>query len=281
MKRMSAITMAIILTITLMACSTTNPIHTTTEVITEPVTANVPDTLPFSPDIPTAPPAAPEPTNLEGTDPSEPSQPKPTEPPATFDPPEQDTPEATEDPTTPSINPTEPQPTQPKPTPSEPETTEPEVTEPEVTEPPATEETICKPWCVLGEFTTILEPTTTSTGLEVAYCKNCGKEFFNEIPRLISPEKFENVDPRITIRKNIADSTVSYIYKDLCVVDTRAWGGAPIMVITEDDYLDITYYKQDGTMVSYTLRPFEGYVNRLVILDNGSFATQLIGDFND
>lgn len=170
---------------------------------------------------------------------------------------------------------------------TKPSTTKPTMTGPLPTKPPITttvpptEAEPCSPWCLLGDFTTILEPTTTSTGLRVAYCKKCGKEYVDEVAKLIVPEKLENVDARITIWEIVAHGHVSYKYKDLSVLDRRSWDGAPIMKITEDDGLDITYYKQDGSRVNYYLQPVEGYVHSFVILEDGSYSVGLIGDYND
>lgn len=171
--------------------------------------------------------------------------------------------------------------TEPTPAP----TTKPTVTDPPATNPPATVPPSNGGTCGwthhFGEFTTILEPTTTSTGLQVAYCRDCGEEFIDKIPRLISSEKLENIDQRITIHKNIADSTVSYTYKDISVWDVRSWGGAPIMVITEGDSLDVIYFKQDGSKVEWSLEPFAGYHKTMIIHEDGSYRIALFGDFND
>lgn len=167
------------------------------------------------------------------------------------------------------------------PTATNPPLTNPPATAPPVTESPTTEEKECSPWCLFGKFTTILEPTATSTGLQVAYCKNCGKEFLDEIPRLISPEKLENIDPRITITKNVADCTVAYDYKNLGVWDLRSWGGAPIMVITEDDCLEITYFKQDGSEVVYLLKPVEDAKVWISIREDGSYRYHIFDGFEN
>ena len=184
--------------------------------------------------------------------------------------------------TAPTTEPTTAPTTEPIPAPTtKPTVTDPPATVSPVTEPPTTKEKECSPWCLFGEFTTILEPTATSTGLQVAYCKNCGKEFLDEIPRLISPEKLENIDPRITITKNVADCTVAYDYKNLGVWDLRSWGGAPIMVITEDDCLEITYFKQDGSEVVYLLKPVKDAKVWISIWEDGSYRYHIFDGFEN
>ena len=98
---------------------------------------------------------------------------------------------------------------------------------------------------------------------------------------MISPEKLENVDPRISISQNVADSTVSYNYKNLSVWDLRSWGGAPIMVITEDDCLDITYFKQDGSKVVYVLKPVEDAHVWISIREDGTFKYHIFDGFEN
>lgn len=248
MKRVIAITLAIILAAPLPACSTASLTEASTDPSTESTTVPATDftTEPLATDFTTEPPV--------------------TDPPAT-DPPVTDPPA------------TEPLATDPPAT--EPPATEPPVTNPPATTAPPTEGKGCSPWCLTGEFTVIVEPTTTSTGLQVAYCEKCGKEFLDEIAKLIVPEKLRNVDPRIAIYQDVAHGYVHYSYKTLHVTDTRTWDGAPRMVITEEDYLDISYYKQDGSLVTFTLRPVEGHTNNFAILEDGSYNTGLWGDFQD
>lgn len=235
-----------------------------------------------SPTMPTitedSAPTDPEPTTPEPTDPK-PTVPEPTDPEHIEPNPTDSEPTAPEPTTEPTTAPTN-EPTIDVPV-TEPPTTEPPATDPPVADPPETEEKTCSPWCHFGDFTTILEPTTISTGLKVAYCKNCGQEFIDEIPRLISPEKLENIDPRITITKNVADCTVAYDYKNLGVWDLRSWGGAPIMVITEDDCLEITYFKQDGSKVVYLLKPVEDAKVWISIWEDGSYRYHIFDGFEN
>ena len=133
-----------------------------------------------------------------------------------------------------------------------------------------------------GDWVYIQNASLTSTGYREAVCTRCGNVLGDTIPALnpAYATKYEGIDSRIVIDVN-GDGAVDYRYGKVAVVDTRTWGGAPILVITEEGGFDITYYKQDGSCVNYSLRPVEGYINQFVIWNDGAYATQLWGDFND
>lgn len=256
-QKRTIITVALILaiTVTLCGCAQEPAIESeapSTNYTTHPTT------------VPSAPP------EQETETPANPTTEPATEPPT--EPTEEAIPEQTEQPSTPATEQTVPE-----------EETEPPASDPPATVPPATPPATTGGTCSwahdYGEFTVILEPTTTSEGLEVAYCKNCGEECTSEIERLIIPEKLENIDPRITILT--ANGNVSYEYKSLAVWDLRSWGGAPIMVITEDDCLDITYFKQDGSKVVYLLEPVEDAAVWISIWEDGSYRYHIFDGFEN
>ena len=135
-----------------------------------------------------------------------------------------------------------------------------------------------------GDWTTTKMPTTTETGEKQCVCSRCGDVKKETIAKLdeATAEKYEHyIDPRVEIKTVPTTGKVRYIYHPVEVTDGRAWGDPPTIRINDAGGFDITYYKQDGTKVSYILHPIEGYINRLTILNDGSYVTQLIGDYND
>lgn len=130
-----------------------------------------------------------------------------------------------------------------------------------------------------SDWAIIREATATEQGEQSRTCSVCGKVNTEVIPATGEQREYY-IDPRITIKKS-PDGATSYRYDHLSVVDTRSWGVPPTIRITESEYFRIIYYKQDGTKVVCSLNPVEGYVNRLVILEDGSYTTRLIGDYND
>lgn len=139
-----------------------------------------------------------------------------------------------------------------------------------------------------GSWVTTVPATSTSVGEKQITCSRCGYVKTETIPQLdeATSELYEYyIDPRITIRTT-GDGNRVYTYKPdaaytVSVTDKRTWGTPPTIRITENGGFSIVYYQQNGDRVSYTLNPVEGYVNKLIIRDNGSYGTTLIGDYND
>lgn len=136
---------------------------------------------------------------------------------------------------------------------------------------------------VYGDWKTTKQATTSATGEKQCVCTKCGHVLTETIPKLTpsTADKYESyIDPRVEI-KTLPDGAMYYYYDPVCVVDTRSWGDPPTISITSDGGFYVVYYKQDGSKVTYTLAPVAGYANRMVIFENGSFETGLIGDFSD
>ena len=134
-----------------------------------------------------------------------------------------------------------------------------------------------------GDWTVTKQPTTTSTGTRVCVCAKCGHELTEKIDKLEPEvaEKYESyVDSRVEIT-TLPDGALYYHYEKVTLIDTRSWGDPPSIRITSSGGFKITYFKKDGSKVEKTLKPVDGYVNRMVIFDNGSYQTNLIGDFSD
>lgn len=134
-----------------------------------------------------------------------------------------------------------------------------------------------------GDWTTTKMPTTTETGEKQCVCSRCGNVNKETISKLdeATAEKYESyIDPRIEI-ETYGNGRVSYFYYPVGVTDARTWGDPPTIRINAAGGFDLFYYKQDGTKVTYTLNPVEGYVNSLTIRSDGSFVTQLWGDYKD
>lgn len=134
-----------------------------------------------------------------------------------------------------------------------------------------------------GDWTTTKMPTTTETGEKQCVCSRCGDVKKETIAKLdeATAEKYEHyIDPRVEIR-TFGNGWVDYFYYPVGVTDARTWGDPPTIRINNAGGFDIIYYKQDGTKVSCTLNPVDGYVNDLTIRNDGSFVTQLWGDYKD
>ena len=134
-----------------------------------------------------------------------------------------------------------------------------------------------------GNWETTKQPTAIEAGERQCVCSRCNYVHIESIDKLDAPtvNMYESyIDPRVEITKN-GSGAVSYFYYPVGVIDSRSWGVPPTIQISDNGGFNIFYYKQDGTKVTYTLNPVEGYVNRLVILEDGSYTTSLIGDFND
>ena len=133
-----------------------------------------------------------------------------------------------------------------------------------------------------GDWKYLTTATLTREGYREATCTRCGNVLGNTIEKLdpAYAHKYENIDERIVIRVN-GNGAVSYSYYPVSVIDARTWGGAPIITITAQGGFDVTYFKQDGTKVSYYLYPVDEYVHRLAILDDGTYTIAFIGDFKD
>ncbi len=134
-----------------------------------------------------------------------------------------------------------------------------------------------------GDWTTTKMPTTTEAGERQCVCSRCGQINKETVAKLdtSAANKYENyIDPGIEIRTN-GSGAVLYSYCSVRVVDSRTWGDPPTIRINHAGGFDVTYYKQDGTKTSYTLTPVDGYVNQFIILKDGSYSTQLFGDYKD
>lgn len=232
-----------------------------------------------------------------------------TDPPAT-DPPETEPPVT--EPSTIKAPATDPPTTNPpiyEPTVSEPATSEPSTTKPASGHKHTYTETVVAPTCteegytlhtcfgcgktyksdkiherghLYGDWKYLITATLTREGYREAECRRCGYVHGGKVAKLnpAYAHKYENIDERIVIKTN-GNGAVSYFYYPVSVVDTRSWGGTATIRIKDNGGYSITYYKQDGTEVSCSLNPVEGYINRLVILEDGSYTTGLIGDFKD
>ena len=134
-----------------------------------------------------------------------------------------------------------------------------------------------------GSWETTKKPTSTETGERQCVCSRCGDVKIESIDKLTTEQDnayTSYIDPRIEIRTYGSGGT-RYHYELVSVVDWRSWGSPPTIRITDSGGFDIIYFKQDGTKVCCSLNPVEGYINRLSILEDGSYTTRLIGDYND
>lgn len=134
-----------------------------------------------------------------------------------------------------------------------------------------------------GTWTVTVKPTTDSTGTRACTCTKCGHVLTETVAKLAPEiaEKYENyIDPRIHI-EILPDGARYYYYSPVCVIDTRTWGDPPTISITGEGGFYVTYFKQDGSKVEWNLVPVPGYANRMVIWENGSYETGLIGGFDD
>lgn len=133
-----------------------------------------------------------------------------------------------------------------------------------------------------GDWKYLTTATLTREGYREATCTRCGNVLGEKVDKLnpAYAHKYENVDDRIVVR-TYGNGVTAYTYNHVSVADSRTWGGTPIIEITSSGGFNITYYKQDGTEVSYYLRLVEGYTNSLTILEDGSYVTQLFGDYKD
>ncbi len=133
-----------------------------------------------------------------------------------------------------------------------------------------------------GSWKYLTTATLTREGYREATCGRCGNVLGDTVAKLdpAYAHKYENIDERIVISV-YGNGRIGYFYYPVSVADARTWGGAPIIEITSSGGFNVSYYKQDGTEVSYYLRPIDGYVNSLTIRDDGSFVTQLFGDYKD
>ncbi len=131
-----------------------------------------------------------------------------------------------------------------------------------------------------GDWVTITEPTETEAGLKKRVCSRCSHEETQVIPAM-SDQRETYLDPNIRV-EDYGPGRVSYYYGNMSVVDRRSWGDGVSIRITEDGFLAIVYYLQDGTEVRYTLEPpSEGYAIRFIIAADGTWSTALNGDYND
>jgi len=134
-----------------------------------------------------------------------------------------------------------------------------------------------------GDWETTKWPTQDSTGTEEARCTRCGNVITKTIPKLSNADSdtYANyIDSNIKIER-LPDGATSYYRYPVDVIDTRTWGDPPTIRNLEDGGFFVVYYKQDGTKVEWTLPAIAGYVTRMVIWDDGSFETGVIGDFDD
>lgn len=133
-----------------------------------------------------------------------------------------------------------------------------------------------------GDWKYLTTATLTREGYREATCRRCGNVLGDTVAKLdpAYAHKYQNIDERIVVKTNGNGST-SYTYNHVAVVDTRTWGGTAIIVINAQGGFDVTYYTQDGEKVSRTINPWDGYVYRLVIFEDGTCNTGLIGDFKD
>lgn len=132
-----------------------------------------------------------------------------------------------------------------------------------------------------SDWSVTKKATATEQGERCRTCSVCGKVNTEIIPATNEQREYY-IDPRLEI-DGLPDGATSYSIDSLHlgVIDTRTWGEPPSIYIIDDSYLSIVYYRQDGTKVYYSLKPVEGYYNNFVIFENGTFKTQLIGDYND
>lgn len=133
-----------------------------------------------------------------------------------------------------------------------------------------------------GNWETVVRPTATSEGKKQCACTRCGYILSEVVPKLPSEtvELYEKyIDPRIEVE--YYNEAVSYRYGIVAVTDTRSWGDPPNISITETGGFTVIYCKQDGTKVTIPVVPLEGYINRCVLLGDGSYTIRPIGDYKD
>ncbi len=133
-----------------------------------------------------------------------------------------------------------------------------------------------------GDWKYLTTATLTREGYREATCTRCGNVLGDTVAKLdpAYAHKYQNVDERIVVR-TYGNGVTGYTYNHVSVADFRTWGGTPLIAINSQGGFDVTYCKQDGTKVSCTINPRDGYVYRLAILEDGTFNTALIGDFKN
>lgn len=135
-----------------------------------------------------------------------------------------------------------------------------------------------------SEWETTKEATTEATGERVRCCDRCGEKATETIPALDAEtgEAYESyIDPRITVRKNRTNTSYKYLDYGVAVNDFRTWGDPPSIWVNDDGTLTVVYYDQNGTRIEFkTEVPPEDYINSYVILDDGTYDSDLIGGYN-
>lgn len=134
-----------------------------------------------------------------------------------------------------------------------------------------------------GNWVVTKQATENSPGTRTASCSRCGNEITETIPQLSleTVDKYENyIDPRIEVLHR-SDGATGYFYNDVTLIDTRTWGDPPAIHINGAGGFHVVYLQPDGSRVERDVSPVAGYVSRLVINQDGSFITSLIGDFNN
>ena len=134
-----------------------------------------------------------------------------------------------------------------------------------------------------GNWTIAVWPTASTEGTKQAICTRCGNVLSETIPKLSEEDVnlYENyIDSQIEIER-YGNGATSYRYGAVAVVDTRTWGDPPTVRIASNAGFQISYFKADGSQVNVSLPPIEGYINQCAILEDGSYAIQLWGDFKD
>lgn len=131
-----------------------------------------------------------------------------------------------------------------------------------------------------SQWTVIKEATATATGERTRTCSVC-KKVNNEVIPATGEERETYIDPRITIKTYAGNGHRSYTYTHVGVVDVRTWGDPPSIRITSSGGLAVVYYKQDGTKVTCSINPVDEYFHDIVLLEDGTYNTRLIGDFKD
>ena len=61
----------------------------------------------------------------------------------------------------------------------------------------------------------------------------------------------------------------------------KSRGNVPTSLFDQSYSYLPSYLKADGSKVTVTMTPVTGYIDRLVILEDGTYQTGIIGDFSD
>ncbi len=133
---------------------------------------------------------------------------------------------------------------------------------------------------LFGDWELVQNSTTTRIGIEKCTCTVCGHVITRNFPK--REAKYNCVDKDIIIKREKIGPTMTtrFIY-DICIVaDKRTWGNPPTITITSTGGLHTVYYDKNNQKVEFTVEPVKDYIHRYTILENGTYATILVGSYS-